>query len=553
LEAQRCFPILYSVTGTTIEHTESEVLKQAARRRTFAIISHPDAGKTTLTEKLLLSGGAIDLAGAVRGRKGQRHATSDWMAMEQERGISMTSSVLQFEHAGCVLNLLDTPGHEDFSEDTYRTLFAVDSAIMVLDAAKGIEPQTRKLFEVCRRRRIPLITFINKLDQPCRDPLGLLDEIEQTLAIRAAPINWPVGTGPDFAGLYDLGLKRFVSGDHVANEGDEGLDEKGHARFLGRVRSGIMDVFRQDLGLIVGLDLDRLDMERFRSGTQTPVLFGSALKDTGVRPLLEALVGLAPPPGTRTTTSGEVSPDSPEFSGLVFKIQANMDPRHRDRVAFVRICSGRFSRDMEVYNPRLDRTLRAARLHRFFAREREMVDQAFPGDIVGLINPGLIQLGDTLTGGSDFRFDPIPRFPPECAAYLRETDASRRKRLDRGLDQLEEEGVLQVFRLARNASPRPLVAVVGELQLDLVQSRLRTEYNVETERTRLEYRITRWLHGDPEAIAALELPATGSQLAYDRQGRPIVLFQSEWQLAHAVRDNSGVAFSTVPDERYASH
>jgi len=532
------------VANTTIEHPESETLRQAARRRTFAIISHPDAGKTTLTEKLLLCADAIELAGAVRGRKGRRHATSDWMAMEQERGISMTSSVLQFEYGGSMLNLLDTPGHQDFSEDTYRTLFAVDSAIMVLDAAKGIEPQTRKLFEVCRRRRIPLITFINKLDQPCRDPLGLLDEIEQSLAIKAAPLNWPVGSGPDFAGLYDLRLKRFVSGDHVP---DAGWEESGQARFIGQVRPPVWEAFRQDLGLIVGLGLDRLDMELFRRGGRTPVLFGTALKDTGVRPLLEALVELAPPPGARATSSGEVSPDSPEFSGLVFKIQANMDPRHRDRVAFLRICSGRFSRDMEVYNPRLRRTLRAARLHRFFARDREAVAHAFPGDIVGLINPGLIQLGDTLTGGGDFRFDRIPRFPPECAAFLRETDVSRRKRLDQGLEQLEEEGVLQVLRPVRDASPKPLVAVVGELQLDLVQSRLRTEYNVETERIPLPYQVARWLHGDPEALGAVELPTTGATLARDRHERLIALFQSDWQLSYSIRENPRVTFSTDPE------
>ena len=534
------------MVNTTIGHLESEILKQAARRRTFAIISHPDAGKTTLTEKLLLSANAIELAGSVRGRKGRRHATSDWMAMEQERGISMTSSVLQFEYGGCLLNLLDTPGHQDFSEDTYRTLFAVDSAIMVLDSAKGIEPQTRKLFEVCRRRRIPLLTFINKLDQPGRDPLGLLDEIEQMLAIRAAPLNWPVGAGPDFSGLYDLRLKRFVSGDHVP---EPLADDVGQARFIEQVRPPVWGAFEQDLSLIAGLGLERLDTEAFRQGAETPVFFGTALKDAGVRPLLDALVELAPAPAGRTTSEGEVFPDSPEFSGLVFKIQANMDPRHRDRVAFVRVCSGRFSRDMEVYNPRLRRTLRAARLHRFFARERELVAHAYPGDIVGLINPGLIQLGDTLTGGGDFRFDRIPRFPPECAAFLEETDVSRRKRLHRGLEQLEEEGVLQVLRPAQDASHRPLVAVVGELQLDLVQSRLRTEYNVETERTPLPYEMARWLHADPAALGALDLPSTGAMLARDRNDRLIALFQSEWQLSHAVRRNPSVTFSTDPEGR----
>ncbi len=529
----------------TIDRLEHEILKQAARRRTFAIISHPDAGKTTLTEKLLFYSNAIDLAGAVRGRKGQRRATSDWMAMEQERGISMTSSVLQFEYGGLVFNLLDTPGHQDFSEDTYRTLFAVDSAIMILDSAKGIEPQTLKLFEVCRRRRIPLLTFINKLDQPGREPLGLLDEIEQTLAIRVAPLNWPVGTGPDFAGLYDLRRGRFLSADTV---GGTGLDERGGSTIPDRARPAALDAFREDLRLIEGLGLDRLDPGAFGRGEQTPVFFGSALRDYGIRPVLDALIEIAPAPTARVNTAAGEIPAVSEFSGLVFKIQANMDPRHRDRVAFVRVCSGRFSRDMTVYNPRLGRTLRAARLHRFFAGEREMAEEAFPGDIVGLINPGMIRLGDTLTAGATFEFDAIPRFPPEYTAYLRETDVTRRKQLLQGLSQLEEEGVLQVLRPELNRSPRPLVAVVGVLQLDLVQARLRAEYKVETERDPLPYKVSRWVHGRPEAVEAVILPSTGGAiLARDSHDRPIALFRSDWELSYAVDKNPSLTFVTDPD------
>jgi peptide chain release factor 3 len=534
------------VDNTTTDHLEGEVLREAARRRTFAIISHPDAGKTTLTEKLLFFGNAIDLAGVVRGRKGQRRATSDWMAMEQERGISMTSSVLQFEYGGCLFNLLDTPGHQDFSEDTYRTLFAVDSAIMILDAARGIEPQTRKLFEVCRRRRLPLITFINKLDQPGREPLDLLDEIERTLGIRTIPRNWPVGMGGEFAGLYDLGTRSFLPPDAVVGTGIEEAPGTGVAD---RSRPAVLEAFHEELRLIEGLGMDRLEPQAFLGGDETPVFFGSALRDYGVRAVLEALIELAPAPAARMSASGDAPSGPAEFSGLVFKIQANMDPRHRDRVAFVRVASGRFSRDMTVYNPRLGRSLRAARLHRFFAGERESAEEAVPGDNVGLINPGMLRLGDTLTGGADFRFGPIPRFPPEYTAYLRETDVSRRKQLLQGLEQLEEEGVLQVLRPIRDASPHPLVAVVGILQLDLVQSRLRSEYTVETTRDPLPYQASRWVHGDPRAVASITLPvAGGSMLARDRYDRPMILFRSPWELSHCIEKNPEHNFTTNTDD-----
>jgi peptide chain release factor 3 len=514
------------------ESIDAELERASRRRRTFAIIAHPDAGKTTLTERFLLEAGAIDVAGMVRARKGRRHATSDWMAMEQERGISMTTSVLQFEHGGCILNLLDTPGHQDFSEDTYRTLLAVDSAIMVLDAAKGIEEQTRKLFVVCRQRRIPLITFINKFDQPGRDPLSLLDEIQESLHIEPVPVTWPVGAGPDFAALFH----RF----------DEWLlGPSGNPLDVGDLRPAIWSEVREHLSLLEGVGLS-FNKERFLAADQTPVFFGSALKGIGVSALLDALVEFAPGPRPRQSNIGPIDPVTTEFSGLVFKIQANMDPRHRDRVAFIRVCSGKFTKDMLLYHPRLQRQIRAARPHRFFAGSREGIQDAYPGDVIGLVNPGLFQLGDTVTEGTSMSFGSIPSFPPEQVAILRSKDAVRRKQLLQGLAQLQEEGVLQLLRPIDDSVSGAMAAVVGPLQMDLVQSRLLTEYTVETEKHVLPFTVARWIHGDKD-ISKLRLPTGRTMLVRDHAEQLMLLCESEWDLGFIVRDNPSFAFSAAPD------
>ncbi|HRF98015.1 MAG TPA: peptide chain release factor 3, partial [Aggregatilineales bacterium] len=424
-----------------------QLTKEVNRRRTFAIISHPDAGKTTLTEKLLLYTGAVNQAGAVRVHKNQRSSTSDWMEMEKQRGISITSTVLQFEYENCIFNLLDTPGHRDFSEDTYRTLMAVDSAIMVLDSAKGIEPQTKKLFEVCRQRHLPILTFINKLDHVGRDPLELLDEIEQVLSLKVAPMNWPIGSGSGFQGVYDLQnhqvllFERTVRGKFrapvkVTNLYDPLLEET--------IGKNAYEKLKEDAELLAGAGVP-FDKDDFLSGALTPVFFGSALNNFGVEPFLDALLKIAPSPRARESNIGEIAPTNEAFSGIVFKIQANMDPQHRDSLAFMRVCSGKFEKDMMVNHPRLGRKIRITRPHRLFARERETVDEAYPGDVIGLSNPGTFVIGDTVTSGDMFTYAPIPPFQPECFAILRNISIEKYKQFNKGVDQLRQEGVVQVM------------------------------------------------------------------------------------------------------------
>ena len=502
---------------------------EVARRRTFAIISHPDAGKTTLTEKLLLYGGAIHLAGAVRARKHRRRATSDWMALEQERGISITTTALQFEHAGHILNLLDTPGHQDFSEDTYRTLTAVDSAVMVLDSAKGIEPQTLKLFEVCRSRRIPILTFVNKLDHVGREPLDLLDEIERVLGLGAVPMNWPIGQGVDFQGVYDIAAQRvlrFQRTEHNERRAPVVALELDDARLEEEIGQGPARALRDDIALLATAGA-RFDPDAFLAGKVSPVFFGSALNNFGVEPFLAALVDLAPRPTARRSDRGPIDPASDTFSGFVFKIQANMDPQHRDCMAFVRVCSGRFHRDMVVHHQRLGRQMRLTRPHRLFARERETVAEAFPGDVVGLVNPGLFAIGDTLSDGEPLRFDAVPRFEPACFAVLHNRAVAKHKQFHRGLAQLEQEGAIQVL-VAADAAQRELVlAAVGELQFDVVVARLATEYGVQSSTERLPFRTARWVIGDAPAIAQVYWPYAGVLRLRDRDGRLVVLFHSE--------------------------
>ncbi|MES1255460.1 MAG: peptide chain release factor 3 [Acidobacteriota bacterium] len=518
--------------------SQSELEREVARRRTFAIISHPDAGKTTLTEKLLLYAGAIELAGAVRGRKDRRHATSDWMALEQERGISITSAALEFEILGRRMALLDTPGHRDFSEDTYRALIAADSVVMVIDAANGVEDQTRKLFEVSRRHRLPILTFINKFDRPSRDPMELLDDLERTLGIAAAPVNWPVGSGDRFRGVYDIRgqelllYEREAQGQYRAPVDMSALDDPAAQALIGP------EAYAQ---FIESLDVVRtagttFDEAEYRAGRQTPVFFGSALTNFGLEPFLRALVELAPPPQPRPSDSGVVNPTDDRFTGFVFKIQANMDPRHRDRVAFVRVCSGRFTKDMTLVNSRLSRPLRASRAYRFFGRDRETINVGYPGDILGLVNPGQFAIGDTLHTGAPLRFLDLPRFPAEHFARVRLQDA-RYKQFDEGLRQLEEEGLMQVFYVT-SGRREPIVGVVGALQLDVIASRLRTEYGVGVDIEPATYAAARWLADSARARPSFEGKVA---VAVDRQERPVLLFGSQWELQYFERQHPDVA------------
>lgn len=524
-----------------------DLVREVSRRRTFAIISHPDAGKTTLTEKLLLYGGAIEVAGAVRTRKAQRHATSDWMAIEQSRGISITSTVLQFEYDGYCLNLLDTPGHQDFSEDTYRTLAATDSAVMVLDSAKGIEPQTRKLFEVCRMRHIPIICFINKLDHPGRDPFDLVDEIERELHVGAVPMNWPIGNGPTFQGVFDLRNQQVLRFDRTA-----------HGQSIAPVRVGGLDdpMLEDEIGPTAYSELREaaellegagaaFDRSRFDRGAVIPVFFGSAINNFGVEPFLRAILELAPPPSPRQVHSDAetltLEPTSDTFTGFVFKIQANMDKRHRDRLAFMRVCSGVFEKDMAVQHGRLRREVRMTRPHRLFARDRETIDRAYPGDVIGFVNPGLFQIGDSVSSGTPVQFDRIPRFAPEHFGMLRAKQVTRQKQFQKGLEQLEEEGVMQVLTLHEGLRSEPILAVVGELQFDVLRSRLEHEYDVETTIQELPYKLARWVDRDPSAVAAMTLPSR-SRIAVDSSGRAVVLFSSAWELEYAQKENPGIEF-----------
>src|SRR5947207_861190 len=490
---------------TALVEERSELEREVARRRTFAIISHPDAGKTTLTEKLLLYGGAIDVAGAVRTRRAQRHATSDWLAMEQSRGISITSTVLQFEYEGYCLNLLDTPGHEDFSEDTYRTLAATDSAVMVLDSAKGIEPQTRKLFEVCRMRQIPIICFINKLDHPGRDPFDLVAEIEKELNVSAVPMNWPIGNGPNFQGVFDLRTRevlrfeRTSHGAHMAPVMVTGLGDPMLEEMLGP--SATSDL-REAAELLEGAGAN-FHHDEFAHGKLIPVFFGSAINNFGVEPFLRSILDLAPPPVGR----GGIDPTNPTFTGFVFKIQANMDKRHRDRLAFMRVTSGMFEKDMLVHHTRLGREVRMTRPHRLFARERETIEKAYPGDVIGFVNPGLFRIGDAVSSGAPVEFDRIPRFAPEHFGMLRAKQVTRQKQFQKGLEQLEDEGVMQVLTVHEGLKSEPILAVVGELQFDVLRSRLETEYNVETTINVLPYTMARWVAMDADAAAKLSLPS----------------------------------------------
>ncbi len=498
------------------------------RRRTFGIISHPDAGKTTLTERLLLLGGAIRMAGDVRARKTARYATSDWMEIEKQRGISVTSSVMRFTHGDHELNLLDTPGHQDFSEDTYRVLTAVDSALMVIDSVKGVESQTKKLMEVCRLRDTPILTFINKLDREGRDPLELLSDIEENLGIAAAPLTWPIGQGARFRGTYHLTRRELRLVDRADDEAValDGLDDPRLDALLGRQA----DDLRAEVELVEGAGT-AFDLEAYRAGRQTPVLFGSALDGFGVPELFDTFCEIAPPPLPREATTRTVSPYEPGFSGLVFKIQANMDPAHRDRIAFMRICSGRFERGMRVLHQRTGKELRLSNATMFMAQDRAGVEEAFPGDIIGLHNHGTIRIGDTFTDKEPLQFTGVPSFAPEHFRRARIENALRAKHLEKGLRQLTEEGAIQLFRpLATNDY---VLGAVGPLQFDVIATRLAGEYNVEVRLETLSYHTARWIECDDPVMLQAFVKSQEFNLARDGHGDLVYLADSSFWLDRA--------------------
>ncbi|MCP3469441.1 peptide chain release factor 3 [Bradyrhizobium sp. CCGUVB1N3] len=521
----------------------SPLATEVARRRTFAIISHPDAGKTTLTEKLLLFGGAINLAGQVKAKGERRNTRSDWMKIERERGISVVTSVMTFEFEGLVFNLLDTPGHEDFSEDTYRTLTAVDSAVMVIDAAKGIEARTRKLFEVCRLRDIPIITFINKMDRESRDVFELLDEIEKTLALDTTPMTWPVGRGRDFLGTYDVvnGGVRLLEGGGAKT----GAAQQIEIAELAKLNANLdVSAVKDELELVTEASKP-FELEAFREGHLTPVYFGSALRNFGVGDLLEGLGKFAPEPRAQESDQRKVEATDPRMSAFVFKIQANMDPNHRDRIAFARLCSGKLSRGMKAKLVRTGKSMPLSSPQFFFAQDRSVADEAFAGDVVGIPNHGTLRIGDTLTEGEDFTFVGVPSFAPEIVRRVRLTDAMKAKKLKEALQQMSEEGVVQVFR-PRDGAPA-LVGVVGALQLDVLKARLEAEYSLPVEFEVSEFQLARWVSSDDRKKLDTFVAANTSSIADDVDGDPVYLAKNEFYLGYTRERAEGIEFANVKD------
>ena len=521
---------------------------EVARRRTFAIISHPDAGKTTLTEKLLLFGGAIQLAGAVKARGAARRARSDWMKVERERGISVSASVMSYDYRGKAFNLLDTPGHQDFSEDTYRVLTAVDSSVMVIDAAKGIEIQTRKLFEVCRLRDMPIVTFINKLDRESRDPFDLIDEIEQTLQIETTPASWPIGMGREFLGCYDLLNDRLIlmargKGERV-DEGIacQGLDDPKLDELL---PEHAVTALREQVEMARGL-MAPFDREAYLAGNLTPVFFGSAINNFGVRELLQGLADFAPPPRPQPAVSREVAPTEDEVTAFVFKIQANMDPKHRDRIAFVRLCSGHFKRGMKLQHLRTDKVLTMHNPLMFLAQDREVAEDAWAGDIVGIPNYGNLHIGDTLSEGEELAFTGIPSFAPEYLQRVRSTDPMKAKHLGRALQQLAEEGAARVFKPVMDADW--VVGVMGPLQFDVLADRIRTEYDVPVRFEAANLYTARWLEADKEPTVKAFADANRPAMAEDHTGAPVFLARNAWHLNKAEEDAPDIRFLKVKEQ-----
>ena len=538
-------PIDKAGSALSDELLEAKLAEAVDRRRNFAIISHPDAGKTTLTEKLLLYGGAIQQAGAVKARGEQRKVTSDWMDLEKQRGISITSTVLQFNYSESTINLLDTPGHQDFSEDTYRTLAAADNAVMLEDAAKGLEPQTRKLFEVCRMRQIPIFTFINKMDRPGRDPLSLLDEIEAELNLTPWAVNWPIGSGELFRGVIDrrsrevVLFKRAERGKQ-ASEQNLMLDDPELSEL---VEPELLAQALEELELLDTAGAE-LDLELVHAGEMTPVFFGSAMTNFGVRPFLDAFLGMAQRPVARSTSEGPIDPLRPCFSGFVFKLQANMDPRHRDRVAFVRVCSGRFEKDMLVRHARTGKAIRLSRPQKLFGQERAVVEDAFPGDVIGLNNPGMFAIGDTLYTGARVEYEGIPCFSPEIFSWLRNPNPSAFKNFRKGVNELREEGAVQILYDTDQSRRDPILAAVGQLQLEVVQYRLQHEYGVPTRLESMGYQVARWVNGGWPSLEKLGR-IFNCKTVQDAWTRPVLLFKNEWNLNQLLDDHPELELSAI--------
>ena len=521
----------------------ADMTNEIRRRRTFAIISHPDAGKTTLTEKLLLYGGAIQLAGSVKGKATARHAVSDWMELEKQRGISISSSVMQFEYEGYCINILDTPGHQDFSEDTYRTLMAADSAVMVIDAAKGIEPQTRKLFKICAMRHIPIFTFINKLDREARSPYDLMEELENEFGIGTYPMNWPIGCGIDFKGVYDREKKEVLAftqrhaGSRAIHAAELSMDnEAGLREALGE---RLYSTLRDDVELLDGAGYE-FDLDLVRSGDLSPVFFGSALMNFGVEQFLASFLNLTTPPLARLSEGEPVEPTDDHFSAFVFKIQANMNKAHRDRIAFMRICSGKFERDTEYFHMQSGRKMRLSQPQTMMAAEREIVDEAYAGDIIGVFDPGIFSIGDTITvPGRKFRFSGIPTFEPEHFMLVSPKDTMKRKQFVKGVEQIAQEGAIQIFKIPDSGFEDVVVGVVGTLQFDVFEYRMKNEYGVDLRMSGLPYEHLRLIRECPCDVKDLLL-CSGSRVLEDFKGRKLIAFGGEWSVGFLTKHNEGL-------------
>lgn len=524
--------------------------QEIKKRRTFAIISHPDAGKTTLTEKFLLYGGAIQLAGSVKGKKTAKHAVSDWMEIEKQRGISVTSSVLQFHYEGYCINILDTPGHQDFSEDTYRTLMAADSAVMVIDASKGVENQTRKLFKVCTMRHIPIFTFINKMDREARNPFDLLEEIEEELGIDTYPVNWPIGSGRDFKGVFDRSKREILAftannGQREAEVRELTLEEPDLPQVLGEE---LCSVLRDDVELLDGAGAD-FDQSLVDRGELTPVFFGSALTNFGVEPFLEDFLRMTTPPLPRTADVGLVDPVENDFSAFVFKIQANMNKAHRDRIAFMRICSGKFEKGMEVLHVQENKKMKLSQPQQMMAQEREVVDEAYAGDIIGVFDPGIFSIGDTVCApGSKMQFEGIPTFAPEHFAVVEQIDTLKRKQFVKGTSQIAQEGAIQIFQEPESGGmERVIVGVVGVLQFEVLEYRLKNEYNVEIRRQDLPFQYIRWIENHDLDPKELNLTSDTKRIQ-DLKGNHLLLFSNSWGIQWALDHNKGLALAEFSRE-----
>lgn len=525
----------------------TDLQREIDKRRTFAIISHPDAGKTTLTEKFLLYGGAIRLAGSVKARKASKHAVSDWMEIEKQRGISVTSSVMQFNYDGYCINILDTPGHQDFSEDTYRTLMAADSAVMVIDGAKGVEAQTRKLFQVCALRGIPIFTFVNKMDRETRDPFELLEEIETELGIKSYPMNWPIGKGAEFKGVYERdkeSIEVFQGGEHGQKEASKleaKVDDPALTEILG---SALHEKLMEDIELLDYAG-DEFNLEKVNSGELTPVFFGSALTNFGVEPFLEHFLDLTPPPTPRNSDKGLINIYDEPFSAFVFKIQANMNPAHRDRIAFMRICSGKFEKGMEVNHVQGKGKVKLAQPQQFLAQDREIVEEAYAGDIIGVFDPGIYSIGDTLCkSGEKFKFEGIPTFAPEYFARVRPIDSMKRKQFIKGVTQISQEGAIQVFKELFIGMEEIIVGVVGVLQFEVLEYRLKNEYGVDIKMDRLPFKYVRWIENKEIDMDSINITSDTKKVT-DLKDRNLLIFQSDWGISWALEHNKELVLSDI--------